>query len=171
MSRPLRVLIVEDNEDDAALLVRTLRRGGFDPIHTRVDNATDLCAALSASPWEIIICDHVMPQFDAFAALALVKETGLDVPFIVVSGVIGEEVAVATMKAGAHDYLMKDKLLRLAPAIERELHEAEERRQRRQAEEALRTNEEWLKGLIEHSPSAISLKDTAHRLSLGQQAI
>ena len=86
MIKPLRVLIVEDNEDDAAMLVRALQRGGFEPIYTRVDNAADLRAALSGSSWEIIICDHAMPQFDSFAALTIVKETGFDLPFIVVSG-------------------------------------------------------------------------------------
>ena len=166
MIKPLKVLIVEDNEDDAALLVRALKNGGFEPIHTRVDNPEDLRAALSGSSWEIIICDHAMPQLDSFAALAIVKEMGLDLPFIVVSGVIGEEVAVATMRAGAHDYLMKDKLLRLVPAIERELQEAEGRRQRRQAEEALRTSEERFRGLIENSPSAIFLKDREHRFRI-----
>jgi PAS domain S-box-containing protein len=166
MIKPLKVLIVEDNEDDAAMLVRALQRGGFEPIYTRVDNAADLRAALSESSWEIIICDHAMPQFDSFAALTIVKETGFDLPFIVVSGVIGEEVAVAIMKAGAHDYLMKDKLLRLVPAIERELQEAEGRRQRRQAEEALRTSEERFRGLIENSPSAIFLNDREHRFRI-----
>ncbi len=162
MIKPLKVLIVEDNEDDAVMLVRALKRGSFEPIYTRVDNAEDLRAALSGSSWEIIICDHAMPQLDSFAALTIVKEMGLDLPFIVVSGVIGEEVAVATMRAGAHDYLMKDKLLRLVPAIERELQEAEGRRQRQQAEEALRTSEERFRGLIENSPSAIFLKDREH---------
>ena len=166
MIKPIKVLIVEDNEDDAALLVRALERGGFEPIYTRVDNAADLRAALSESSWETIICDHAMPQFDSFAALTIVKETGFDLPFIVVSGVIGEEVAVAIMKAGAHDYLMKDKLLRLVPAIERELQEAEGRRQRRQAEEALRTSEERFRGLIENSPSAIFLNDREHRFRI-----
>ncbi len=162
MIKPLKVLIVEDNEDDAVMLVRALKRGSFEPIYTRVDNAEDLRAALSGSSWEIIICDHAMPQLDSFAALTIVKEMGLDLPFIVVSGVIGEEVAVAAMRAGAHDYLMKDKLLRLVPAIERELQEAEGRRQRQQAEEALRTSEERFRGLIENSPSAIFLKDREH---------
>ncbi len=166
MIKPLKVLIVEDSEDDAVMLIRVLKRGRFEPIYTRVDNAQDFRTALSKSAWEIIICDHAMPQFDAFAALTIVKETGLDLPFIVVSGVIGEEVAVDTMKAGAHDYLMKDKLLRLVPAIERELQEAKERRQRRQAEEALRTSEERFRGLIENSPSAIFLKDREHRFRI-----
>ena len=155
MIKPLKVLIVEDNEDDAALLVRGLKSGGFEPIYARVDNAEDLHAALNESSWEIIICDHAMPQFDSFAALTIVKETGLDLPFIVVSGVIGEEVAVATMRAGAHDYLMKDKLLRLVPAIERELQEAEGRRQRRQAEEALRNSEKRFRELADMLPQIV----------------
>jgi len=155
MIKPLKVLIVEDNEDDAALLVRALKSGGFEPSYTRVDNAEDLHAALNGSSWEIIICDHAMPQLDSFAALTIVKETGLDLPFIVVSGVIGEEVAVATMRAGAHDYLMKDKLLRLVPAIERELQEAEGRRQRRQAEEALRTSEDRFRELADMLPQIV----------------
>ncbi len=166
MTKPLKVLIVEDNADDAVLLVRVLKRGGFAPIYTRVDNAEDLHAAIVGSSWELIICDHAMPQFNSFAALDIVKEAGIDLPFIVVSGVIGEDVAVATMKAGAHDYLMKDNLLRLVPAIERELQEAEVRRQRRQAEEALRRSEERFRGLIENSPSAICLKDKEHRFRL-----
>jgi PAS domain S-box-containing protein len=166
MTKPLKVLIVEDNEDDAALLVRTLKNGDFEPIYTRVDNAEDMRAALGESSWEIIICDHAMPQFDAFAALTIVKEMDLNLPFIVVSGVIGEAVAVATMRAGAHDYLMKDNLLRLVPAIKRELKEAEGRRLHRQAEAALRTSEERFRGLIENSPAAIFLKDRAHRFRI-----
>ncbi len=155
MIKPLKVLIVEDNEDDAALLVRALKSGGFEPIYARVENAEDFHAALNGSSWEVIICDHAMPQFDSFAALTIVKETGLDLPFIVVSGVIGEEVAVATMRAGAHDYLMKDKLLRLVPAIERELQEAEGRRQRRQAEEALRNSEVRFRELADMLPQIV----------------
>ncbi len=138
MKIPLQVIIVDDNEDDAILIVRALRRGGFDPTYRCLDNANDLRQALLEAPWELLICDHVMPQFDSFAALKIVEEAGLDLPFIVVSGTVGEEIAVTTMKAGAHDYIMKDNLLRLVPAVERELRDAQGRRLRRQAEQMLR---------------------------------
>ncbi|WP_089719157.1 hybrid sensor histidine kinase/response regulator [Candidatus Entotheonella palauensis] len=138
MRKPLKVIIVDDNEDDAILLVRALRRGGFEPAYRCIDNATALRQTLIEAPWELVICDHVMPQFDSLTALKIVEEAGLDLPFIVVSGTMGEELAVTTMKAGAHDYIMKDNLLRLVPAVERELGEAQERRLRRQAEQALR---------------------------------
>ena len=145
MSRPLRVLIVEDSADDAALLVRELRRGGYDLTCERVDTAGALQAALVKQPWDIVISDYSMPHFDAPAALRLLQESGLDVPFIIVSGAIGEDTAVAAMKAGAHDYLMKGSLARLNPAIERELREAEGRRERKRVEETLRQREEQLR--------------------------
>ncbi len=138
MRKPLKVIIVDDSEDDAILLVHALRRGGFDPLYRCIDNATDLRQALIEAPWELLICDHVMPQFDSFAALKIVAAAGLDLPFIVVSGMMGEEIAVTTMKAGAHDYIMKDNLLRLVPAVERELRDAQGRRLRRRAEQTLR---------------------------------
>ena len=138
MAKAVRVLIVEDFEDDAALMLLELRRGGFDPVHTRVEDATALRAALRDDSWDIVICDHVLPQFDSFMALKIVREERLDLPFIVVSGTVGEEVAVEVMKSGANDYLLKDSLIRLVPAIERELEEAESRRQRRHVEDQLR---------------------------------
>jgi signal transduction histidine kinase len=131
---PIRVLLVEDSEDDAALVVRELRRGDYAPAVKRVETEATMRAALD-DPWDVIISDYSLPQFSGPAALALLKTTGLDIPFIVVSGAIGEDVAVAAMKAGAHDYLMKGNLARLVPAIQRELREAEERRRRRLAEE------------------------------------
>jgi len=144
MSRPLRVLIIEDSENDAILLLRELRRSGYAPVHERVDTAAAMRDALENKKWDIIISDFVMPQFSGLEALKLTQEAGLDLPFIVVSGKIGEDTAVAAMKAGAHDYIMKDNLARLGPAVERELQEAAMRRERRKSAEELRHREEEL---------------------------
>ena len=139
MSKLLRVLIVEDSEDDAELLVIELERGGYEIIYRRVDTKADMQAALSESqPWDIILADYSMPQFSAIAALDLLKEWELDLPFVIVSGKIGEDTAVAAMKAGAHDYLVKGKLARLIPAVERELREAVLREEYRAAQNRLR---------------------------------
>jgi len=140
MGAPLKVLLVEDSEDDALLLMRMLRRGGYDPAWERVDTAATMEAALDAHSWDLVISDHSMPAFSSSAALGLLRLKGfVDLPFIIVSGQIGEDAAVAAMKAGAHDYLMKDNLARLNSAIERELREADVRRERRQAEEKYRS--------------------------------
>jgi two-component system, NarL family, sensor histidine kinase UhpB len=144
MGTPLRVLIVEDSEDDALLLLRQLRRGGYEPVHERVDTPAGMEAALDGRDWELVISDHSMPSFSSSAALELLQRKGLDLPFIIVSGQIGEGSAVAAMKAGAHDYIMKDNLARLNTAIERELREAEVRRERKQAVEALQRSESSL---------------------------
>ncbi len=130
----LRVLIAEDSEDDALLIVRELRRGGYRPLMHRVDSADDMKAALEAQEWDLIITDHNMPSFDSTDALRLAREHDPNVPFILVSGSIGEEIAVDAMKAGAHDYVMKDNLTRLLPAIQRELREAENRRAHQEAQ-------------------------------------
>ena len=130
----LRVLLVEDSEDDAVLLLRELRKGGCVPQSQRVDNAADLEAALAGASWDLVITDHNLPGFSSAAALTIVKRAGLDVPVIIVSGSIGEDVAVAAMKEGAHDYIMKDNLARLVPAVERELREAENRHAHRNAQ-------------------------------------
>src|ERR671910_1527726 len=140
MGMPLKVLLVEDSEDDALLLMRMLRRGGYDPAWERVDTAAAMEAALDRHSWDLVISDHSMPAFSSAAALGLLRRKGfVDLPFIIVSGQIGEDAAVAAMKAGAHDYLMKDNLARLNSAIERELREAEVRRERRRAEEKYRS--------------------------------
>lgn len=144
MDKPLRVLLVEDSSDDAELILRELRYAGYDPIYERVETATDMKTALEREEWDIILSDHSMPRFSSTGALEQLHFSGLDLPFIIVSAIIGEDIAVAAMKAGAHDYIMKDKLARLVPAIERELKEAEERQRRRQAEEALRKSESSL---------------------------
>lgn len=138
MSIQLRVLIVEDSEDDAALLVRELRRAGYEPVFKRVETAKAMSAELKRQEWDIVICDYVMPKFSGLKALSVLKNSGVDLPFIIISGKIGEETAVEAMKAGVHDYFMKDNLTRLGPAIQRELKEAVVRRERKLAEEALR---------------------------------
>ncbi len=138
MSKPLRVLIVEDSEDDSLLLLRELGNGEYDPVWERVDTAGAMSVALEEGSWDLVLSDFDMPRFSALAALNLVQQAGLDLPFIVVSGVIGEVQAVRMMKAGAHDYVFKNNLARLLPVIERELNEATVRRQRKRAEEALR---------------------------------
>ena len=142
MKRPLRVLLIEDSESDAALIVRHLETGGYTVHAGRVSTAASLRAALADSDYDAIIVDYHLPQFDAPSALAIVRERALDVPFIVVSGTIGEERAVAMMKSGAHDYVMKSNLARLAPAVEREVREAAARRELRHAEEERRRLEE-----------------------------
>ncbi len=138
MRRPLRVLLVEDSELDAILLTRALERGGFAPTTERVDTPEAMQAALAKHPWDLILADHAMPRFSAPEALELAKQWDLDVPFIIVSGHIEEETAVGAMMAGAHDYIMKDRLARLVPAVQRELRDAEVRRARRKSDQELR---------------------------------
>jgi signal transduction histidine kinase len=138
VSQPLQLLHIEDSADDALMVEIELRRAGYVPNCHRVQTAEGLSRALERQPWDLIIADYRLPQFDGLAALAQVKAKGLDVPFIIVSGYITEEAAVAAMKAGAHDYVMKDKVARLGPAVERELRDAEVRRERRRAQEDLR---------------------------------
>src|SRR2546426_11793884 len=120
MHAPLRVLIVEDSEDDALLLVRELRRGGFEPAFERVDTPSALRAALARQEWDILFADYSMPHFSGTAALALVRERGLDLPFIFVSGTIGGDTAGGAMRAGAQDSVTKGNLKGLLPAVERE---------------------------------------------------
>jgi PAS domain S-box-containing protein len=151
MKTPLHVLLVEDSESDAALVVQELQRCGFKLDFVRVDTETAMTAALADPLWQVVITDYSMPRFSGLSAIALVKKSGLDLPVIVVSGAIGEETAVAAMKAGASDYLMKGNLARLGPAIQRELREAEDRRARRQAEEKLR----FTQFSVDHASEAI----------------
>ncbi|MFB3813301.1 MAG: sensor histidine kinase [Terriglobales bacterium] len=141
MKRTLRLLHIEDCDDDSELLRVHLTRAGYDVQIERVETQAALEKALDRQAWDIIVSDYVMPTFSAPAALAIMKQRGLDLPFIILSGAIGEDTAVAAMRAGAHDYLMKGKLARLVPAIERELQECEYRRERKRTEEALRSAE------------------------------
>ena len=138
MDTRLRLLIVEDSEDDAMLIVRDLQRAGFEPQYERVDSAPAVRAALDRGVWDIIVSDFNMPQFTGTDALKMLRERDPDTPFIFVSGTIGEDVAVEAMRAGAQDYVTKGNLRRLVPAIERELRDAAVRRERRAGEERYR---------------------------------
>jgi len=142
MNGPLRVLLIEDSESDAALIVRHLENAGYAVHADRVYTADSFRAALAGAAYDAIIADYHLPQFDAPAALAIVRERALDIPFVVVSGTIGEERAVAMMKSGVHDYVMKSNLARLAPAVEREVRDAAARRELRHAETERRRLEE-----------------------------
>jgi signal transduction histidine kinase len=135
--QPLRLLIVEDEELDAELVLLELRRSGWEPTHRRVDTPEALREALASSTWDIVISDYSMPRFSAPAAFAMVQAAGLDLPFIIVSGTVGEETAVEAMRSGVHDYLLKGHLARLSVAVQRELREAENRAQQRRMQEQL----------------------------------
>jgi PAS domain S-box-containing protein len=170
MSEVLRVLQVEDSESDAALIVRLLQKAGYDVRAERVEDADAMRAALARQTWEVIVADYQVPDFDAPIALQVLHETGLDLPFIVVSGTIGEDVAVAMMKAGAHDYLIKGNLARLAPAVEREIRDAHVRRERKRAENALRESEAALRQLCDSALDAIVMVDEEGRTILSNPA-
>src|SRR5438874_432001 len=133
----LRVLHIEDQERDVALITRHLSRA-YEVTSERVDTPEAMRDALKTRAWDVILCDYSMPHFNALQAIEIIKEINLDIPVIIISGTIGEAAAVETMRAGANDYLMKDSLARLVPAIEREMSEAGNRRARQQAEEQLR---------------------------------
>ncbi|MBC7963284.1 MAG: response regulator [Steroidobacteraceae bacterium] len=141
---PLRLLVIEDSKADAQILVRELRKEGFDLEFIRVDTPKELQAALDGSSWDAVISDYNMPAFSGLDALQIIQSSGLDLPFILVTGTIGEEKAVAAMKAGAHDFILKGNFPRLAPALKRELREAEMRRERQQTLEDLRRAHEKL---------------------------
>jgi len=170
MSIPLRLLHIEDSESDAALIERLLSRSGYEVSSIRVEDESQLQSALAAQDWDVIICDYRLPQFDVLTALHVLHASRRDIPFIVVSGTIGELVAVELMKAGVHDYLMKDNLTRLAPAVERELKEARIRRQRLQAEEALRASEALLQGVISSALDAVIVMDIDGNVALWSHA-
>jgi diguanylate cyclase (GGDEF)-like protein/PAS domain S-box-containing protein len=164
MNIPLRVLVVEDSEADAVLLTRQLRQSGYEPRAVRVDTAEEMHRLLDQQSWDLVVADYSMPRFNAVAALMLLKEKGLDVPFIILSGTIGEETAVEAMKAGAHDYIMKGNAARLIPAIERELREAVERATRRKAERRVHENERRFRSLIERSSDITTVVDRTGRI-------
>jgi PAS domain S-box-containing protein len=155
MSKPLKALIVEDSEDDALLLKRELRSAGFDLLSKRVETEETMRSALETQPWDLVISDYSLPGFSARAALSTLQASGLDLPFIIVSGTVGEDVAVECMRAGAHDFFPKGSLTRLAPAVERELEHAAQRHERRQADGSIRK----LSLAVEQAKNAIFMTD------------
>jgi PAS domain S-box-containing protein len=169
MTERLRVLLVEDSEDDAEILLRELRRGGYDVVHRRVKAAETMRRALSQGSWDIVISDFAMPGFDAAAAISALTESGHDIPVLVVSGTIGEETAVEALKAGAADFMVKGRLARLLPAVERELCEAQTRRSNRGAEEALRRSEVKYRRIVETAQEGIWVLDASDRTTYVNQ--
>jgi HD-GYP domain-containing protein (c-di-GMP phosphodiesterase class II) len=150
--RSLRALMIEDSEDDVLLMIRELKRNGYNPVYERIETAGAMKNALEDKQWDIILCDYNMPKFNAPSALALLKEANIDIPVIIVSGTIGEETAVACMHSGAQDYIMKGNLSRLGPAIARELEETKIRIKEKRVEESLRKSEERFKMQYHGSP-------------------
>jgi nitrogen fixation negative regulator NifL len=157
MRTTLRVLHVEDEERDVALITRHMSRAGYEIVSDRVDTPAAMKEALETREWDLILCDYSMPHFSALQALTLMKTVKQDIPFIIISGTIGEAAAVEAMRAGVHDYLMKDSLARLVPAIEREMSEAGNRRARLKAEERLRLQS----AAVQAAANAIIITDRA----------
>ena len=155
MHRSLRILLIEDSEEDAELLLAEIRRAGFDPVHTRVETLEGMQKALAGNEWDVVISDYTLPQFSGIAALTLTQQHDPDLPFIISSGNIGEDIAVEAMRAGAHDYVMKNNPSRLIPAIERELRESGVRRTVRQAQRELQENEARLHALVSNVPGVV----------------
>jgi len=173
MGKPLRVLVVEDSEDDTLLLIRELQRGGYEPVFERVATEEAMTSAIAKQTWDIIIADYVLPHFSGLEALRLLQKSGKDLPFIVVSGKISEEIAVEAMKAGAHDYMSKNNLKRFVPAVERELGEAKMRRERKQMERELaQAKEEEFRTVFDNAADGILIVDTeSKKFHLGNNAI
>jgi len=159
MGKLIRVLMVEDSEGDAALVLHELRRNGYDPRLERVETHDGMSSALRQQPWDVVIADYRLPQFSAPAALELLRQRRLDIPFIVLSGSVPEEVGAEMMEQGADDYVMKDNLARLIPAIERELNDAADRRGFRFTQNALRESDSVKMAVLAAVPDPIILLD------------
>ena len=155
----LNALILEDVENDALLMVRELKRHGFDVSWKRVQDGETFRASLDEQIWDVVLADYNLPDYSATEALVVFKECGIDIPFIVISGTVGEDIAVKTIKLGSHDYIMKDALLRLGPAVEREIDNAKVRRGHRESQREVEKNERQLRTLFEHSPDAMGIVD------------
>lgn len=171
LTKPLRVLIVEDSEDDVTLIIRELTREGYEPVYERVETAEEMARALKDKQWDIIISDYVMPKFSGLEALKTLNRSGQDLPFIVVSGRIGEEVAVEAMKAGAHDYLLKFNFMRLSSIVEREMREAAMRREHRRADQILQESEARFRQIVETANEGILQLDTEGKITFFNQRL
>ena len=163
MKLALRIVIIEDSPDDALLVVREVEHAGYTVQVERVQTAQELRNALAQGTWDLVLADYSLPHFSATEGLAILKETGLDVPFIIVSGCIGEDAAVQLMKDGTADYVTKDHLSRLGPAVQRELRDADERRRKRDAERSLAESEERYRLLVESQTDLIVKTDPEGR--------
>jgi PAS domain S-box-containing protein len=170
MKKQINILIIEDNEDDTMLEIDLLRNGGYDIVYERVETRKAMKSALKEQNWDCIISDYSLPQFSGLDALTELKESGIDIPFILISGAMGEETAVAAMRAGAQDYIMKNNLKRLVPALERELRDSEVRLQKRQAEEETRYERILLRTLIDNIPDSIYFKDNECKIIAANSA-
>ncbi|MEO6995573.1 MAG: response regulator [Lacunisphaera sp.] len=165
MITPLRALIVTDSEHDTSLMLEALRWDKYEPEFERVQAASTMIAALIAKQWDIILCDYSMPGFDAIAALHLLRESNLEIPVIIVSGTMAEETAVAVMKLGAADYLLKDRLTRLGPAVGQALEQAESHREKKHMADALKKERDLFESLVETIPDQIYFKDRQSRFT------
>ena len=165
MTKKVRILLIEDSEDDAILLERQLQKSNLDIEMKRVCTSDEMQQALDESTWDGIICDYMMPEFSVNDAMGVIRSKGIDIPFIIVSGTISDETAVEMMKAGAHDFLTKNNLSRLVPALEREIIEAKSRHQRRVAEEALRESERKHRMLIESITDTVIVLNAEGKVS------
>ncbi len=163
MPTTLKVLLINDSEDDALLLSHKLKRGGFQVNYRRVDTERDMINALKSETWDLVISDYMMQNFSGLDALKVLKWQGVDLPFILISDKVGEEIAVEAMKAGADDYILKNKLVRLISAVQRELQEVESRREQRQVEKALKDSEEKYRLILAEEELSRAILDQAEQ--------
>jgi two-component sensor histidine kinase len=169
MTKTLRVLIAEDSEDDTLLAVRELSRGGYNATYKRVETAPEFDDALSNGEWDLVIADYSMPQFNGLDALEIFKRKAINIPFIILSGHIGEDIAVNALKTGANDYVMKNNIIRLLPAIERGLYETELLQEKKNSENALRTSLQEKEQLLRDRE--LLLKEIHHRVKNNLQIV
>ncbi|MGD0153123.1 MAG: PAS domain S-box protein [Thermacetogeniaceae bacterium] len=169
MKQPIKVLIVEDSENDAALLIRTLQRGGYEPVYEIVETPEAMADALDRQLWDLVISDYLMPCFSGLDALKLLQEKDPDLSFILMTDQVGEETAVEVMRAGAHDYILKSNRARLIPAVERELRDTRVRRANRQNEQALRESQERYHLIVETANEGVWQYDEERRITFVNQ--